>query len=523
MDRNQEILEISKLVFDLTMVGSAGSDLDDLLARLFDLLDGIPAIRALSKGAILLFNPRKALVQVAQHGDIPAANVSTAVAAVLDGVAPDFRSAAYVTRLSAERALYQGEADERFVVLPLVDDEGRVGQVLIFIEPDWELNPVELEFMTDLGRALSGLVMRCLINEMLRVRELELEDARTDAIRRLGAASEYRDNETGMHVMRMTHFAVAIAKALGLPAEQRELLAITAPMHDVGKIGIADAILLKPERLTPGEYDVMKTHTHIGGRILQGDDPLIAAARDIALMHHEQWDGSGYPAGLKGEEIPILARVCALADVFDALTSHRPYKEPWPLPKAIEHIRSEEGKQFDPEVVGAFLRAMPEIQRIRELYRDDIIDPNQIVELPEVKAVPGRWVAWGDSLRIGIDVIDAHHRFLVDLVNDLHDVVISKRGAREVGRVLKALETYAKVHFRAEERMMAHYGFGGLERQQHQHHHFEKSLRQFHRELHANPLTAPRDMLTFLRDWLVQHIRHEDAGLRALVAAPAAG
>lgn len=516
MDKNQEILEISKLVFELTMVSSINTNLDDLLARLFGVLENIPGVRIQRKGAILLYNPRQALVQVAQYG-LPAVVTTDSVVGPLESIAPEFWPSAYATCLSAEKALRADETDESFIVLPLSDDERPVGLGIIFIDPAWQPDPVDIEFMSDLARALSGLVMRTLVNETLRVRELELEDARTDAIRRLGAASEYRDNETGMHVMRMTHFAVAIAKVLGLPEDLRDVLSITAPMHDVGKIGIADAILLKPGRLTPDEYEVMKGHAEIGSRILRGDDALITAARDIALSHHEHWDGSGYPKGLKGEEIPILARICALADVFDALTSSRPYKEAWPIQKAIDWVMAESGKQFDPDVVTAFNAALPNILRIRELYRDEIINPNEVVELPELKVVGTPWVRWDDSLLIGIDAIDAHHRFLVDLLNDLHDVISLRRGSREVGRVLRALEKYTHVHFRAEERMMEHYGYAGLDRQHHQHQRFEKKLRLFYEELHENPLTAPYDMLTFLREWLVHHIRYEDAQLRSLI------
>jgi hemerythrin-like metal-binding protein len=374
--------------------------------------------------------------------------------------------------------------------------------------------------MSDLARALSMLVSRCLINETLRVREVELEDARTDAIHRLGTAAEYRDNETGLHVMRMTHYATSIAKAMGRSVEERELLAICAPMHDVGKIGISDAILLKPGRLSGEEFDVMKTHTDIGKRLLMGEDSLMKAARDIAACHHERWDGTGYPCGLIGEEIPVLARICAIADVFDALTSARPYKQPWPMEEAIAWIHQQSGTYFEPAVVTAFDLALPEIYRIRELYRDDVIDPNQVLNLPETVHRTSAWVQWDDDdLSVGIDVIDEHHRYLFNLTNDLYDVVANKLGAREVARILKALDQYAKVHFRAEERMMAHYGYAALNRQQSQHRHFEEKLCEFCAELHDNPLTAQFDILIYLRDWLIQHIVHEDAGLKVLVTA----
>jgi len=518
MNRNQEILEISRLVFELTMTGSMGTDLDDLMQRLFGVLANLPSIRVRQQGAILLFS--QALVQVTQFG-LGHQDRTDASSSPLDGLSPDFRLAPYITTLREERGgfLRKGEQDARFMVLSMTGEARPLGLLLVFIEPDWAPDAIEMEFMTDLGRAMAGLVMRSLINETLRVRELELEDARTDAIRRLGAASEYRDNETGMHVMRMTNFASVIAKAMGLPEDLREILFITAPMHDVGKIGIADAILLKPGKLSVEEFDTMKTHTEIGGRILKGEDALIVAAREIAISHHEHWDGSGYPSGLKGEEIPVLARVCAIADVFDALTSSRPYKVAWPLEQTLDWIHGETGKKFDPAVVAAFDRALPEILRIRELYRDEIIDPNQVVDLPEIKCGETRWVDWDESLSIGIDIIDAHHRFLLELINDLHDIVANKRGSRELGRVLKALDKYAQVHFRAEERMMERHAFSGLERQRQQHHHFEKKLRDFYEELHVNPLTAQFDMLTYLRDWLIRHIRHEDSRLRELVSA----
>ena len=143
-----------------------------------------------------------------------------------------------------------------------------------------------------------------------------------------------------------------------------------------------------------------------------------------------------------------------------------------------------------------------------------------MLSFPETVYSSAHWVEWDDSLRVGIDVIDEHHRYLFDLSNDLFEVISSKRGARDVARVLKSLDQYVQVHFRAEERMMEHYGFGALERQQHQHGQFEERLREFFDELHNNPLTARFDMLVYLRNWLVRHIVHEDSQLRELVTRP---
>jgi hemerythrin-like metal-binding protein len=504
MFEHQGFAEISGFVLELTAMGGTDNDLDNLLARLFGVLQKLPSFRMQPRGVIRMYNPRGALVTIAQHGFQPAwLDPSTDI---LLGKIPQGTTAVSVPLESSYRVL----------VLPLSSDQRQLGQTVIFTEPDWVPLDAEIEFMTDLARAVSGLVSRCLMNETLKVRELELEEARTQAIRRLGTAAEYRDHETGMHVMRMTNIAVAVAKALDLPEDQRELLYIAAPMHDVGKIGIGDGILLKPGKLTGDEFETMKTHTEIGVRLLQGSDSLIRAARDIASSHHENWDGSGYPQGLRGEEIPVLARICSVADVFDALTSTRSYKNAWPVEDAIAWTIDQAGKKFDPAIVAAFERALPEIMRIRELYREDIIDPHQSLDLMEVVYRDTRWVSWDETLSVGIDVIDEHHRYLFDLTNDLVDVVAKKLGSREVGRVLKSLGQYAQVHFRAEERMMEHYGFEGLDRQKSQHQQFHDKLQEFCEELHDNPLIAQFEVMTFLREWLVGHIRHEDAQLRAL-------
>ncbi len=514
----EKLRAIRKRVFELTVTSTTASDLDVLLERLFAILRDYHDLPLEPSGAVVLLNPRGRYFQVAQFGMEPAWKSH------LRWDSGVFASAAITRGCLVETVPFvHGEGGEpkkqRLFLLPLCIDDQGIGYTVLFVPLDYQSSPIHLDFMNDLAYALSGLVHRALINETLRIRELELEEARADAIRNLGVASEYRDNETGWHIMRMTNFAQAIAKAMGLPADQRELLYVAAPMHDVGKIGIADAVLLKPGKLTADEFEIMKTHTNIGVSILTGNDALIAAARDIAGSHHERWDGLGYPQGLAGEHIPILARICSVADVFDALTSIRPYKKAWAVEDAAAWILSESGKYFDPAIVAAFKTAMPEILRVRELYRDDIIDPKQVLMLPPVEHREDVWAPWDESLSVGIDVIDEHHRYLFDLINDLYDVVINKLGAREVARLIKSLDAYAKVHFRAEEKMMTHYGFEGIKRQQHQHHAFEEKIREFYEELHANPLVAQFDVLSYLRDWLVKHILVEDVQLRSLLRA----
>jgi putative two-component system response regulator len=188
-------------------------------------------------------------------------------------------------------------------------------------------------------------------------RTRDLEQARLEMLERLALAAEYRDDDTQEHAWRLARTCVSIAVRLGLADVEVELIARAAPLHDVGKIGIPDAILLKPGRLTDAEFEVVKTHTTIGAEILAGSrSPLLRLAEKIAFSHHERWDGRGYPAGLYGETIPLVGRIVAVADVFDALTHERPYKAAWPVRAAVDEILSQVGRQFDPAVVGAFAR-----------------------------------------------------------------------------------------------------------------------------------------------------------------------
>ncbi len=200
----------------------------------------------------------------------------------------------------------------------------------------------------------------------------ELSYTRLEIIRRLGRAGEYKDNETGLHVIRMGHYSRLIARAYGGNAAWIELLFNAAPMHDIGKIGIPDHILLKPGKLDADEWELMKRHTEFGAEIIGDDpDPLLHISRTIALSHHEKWDGSGYPHGLAGEEIPLEGRIVAIADVFDALTSERPYKKAWSVEDAVKLIDDNHGSHFDPALVPLFHEVMPEILDIKERYAEE--------------------------------------------------------------------------------------------------------------------------------------------------------
>lgn len=199
----------------------------------------------------------------------------------------------------------------------------------------------------------------------------ELKETRLQVIRSLGMAAEYRDNETGMHIIRISHHARRLALQVGYSEAAAEELYHAAPMHDVGKIGIPDNVLLKPGKLDSQEWAIMKQHTNIGAQIIgQQNAPLLQLAATLARCHHEKFDGSGYPKGLAGEDIPHEARIISLVDVFDALLSKRPYKEPWSLEKVTNLIQEERGKHFDPELVDAFLADLPAHLDIQKQYGD---------------------------------------------------------------------------------------------------------------------------------------------------------
>jgi putative two-component system response regulator len=213
------------------------------------------------------------------------------------------------------------------------------------------------------------------LEQRVQERTRDLNQARMEIVRRLGRAAEYRDNETGFHILRMSKTAALLGRAAGLSDQEADLLLEASPMHDVGKIGIPDAILLKPGKLDAGEWETMKSHTTIGAQILSGSQSeLLAMAREIALTHHERWDGSGYPSQLAGEAIPFPGRVVAIADVFDALTSERPYKRAWSVDEAVALIRENRGTGFQPELVDLFLANLPEIEAIRDRYPEPARD-----------------------------------------------------------------------------------------------------------------------------------------------------
>jgi len=248
-----------------------------------------------------------------------------------------------------------------------------------------DYNDLMLNYRTELESEVTART------EQLNQALLRLKTASLDTIYRLSMASEYKDEDTGAHIKRMSRYSAAVARRMGLDERTIETILYAAPMHDLGKIGIPDQILLKPARLDPAEWEIMKQHTVIGAKILKGSDAeFIRLGEIIAQSHHEKWDGSGYPNSLKGIDIPIAGRITAIADAFDALTSKRPYKEPFSVEKSLAIIRKGRGNHFDPDVVDAFFAIQDEILTIKSEYDNDNQQPFD--DLSELKAKSHQYI-----------------------------------------------------------------------------------------------------------------------------------
>ncbi len=215
------------------------------------------------------------------------------------------------------------------------------------------------------------------LNQEVHKATLKIRERERDTVMHLARLAQYRDAETGAHILRMAHYSARIAKQLGFSLEDQELLLDAAAMHDIGKVGIPDALLCKPGKFEPHEFEAMKAHARLGFELIKdSQSEILQAGAAVALGHHEKFDGSGYPSGLKGEDIPIFSRIVAVADVFDSLTSKRPYKSAWPLDEAAQYLRDGAGTHFDPRCVDAFFQAWDDILLIRERFADEDVGAN---------------------------------------------------------------------------------------------------------------------------------------------------
>ncbi len=295
-------------------------------------------------------------------------------------------------RMNGFEAAKRLKADDTLRIIPIVmvtalkDVENKVKAIAIGVD-DFLSKPVDSSELKARVRSLLKVKeyndyminYQQKLEQDVQKRTLELQMAfakikktSLDTIYRLSRAAEYKDDDTGAHLKRMSNYAASVAKDLGLQEKTVESILYAAPMHDVGKIGIPDRILAKPGKLTSVEWEIMKLHVDIGVRILEGaEEGFLKLAEVIAQNHHEKWDGTGYPQGLKGKDIPLAGRIVAIADVFDALTSKRPYKEPFSVEKSIDIIKQGRGNHFDPEVTDSFLSIIDEILVIKDQFCDD--------------------------------------------------------------------------------------------------------------------------------------------------------
>ena len=295
---------------------------------------------------------------------------------IVDYMMPDVDGLEFIRRLRA----MPGREAVPVLMITANDQKPLRYRALDLGANDFLIKPVDkVEFlartknMLVLSQARRNLSDRALwLADEVRKATAEVVSRERETVFRLCKAAEYRDPETGAHILRMAHYSQLIGKGWGLPTADQELLLEAAPMHDLGKVGIADKILLKPGRLDADEFEIMKKHAVFGYELLQGSSSrVLQAGAEIALAHHEKFDGSGYPQGLKGQDIPLFGRVVAVADVFDALTSERPYKPAWTLEAAIDLLLEGSGKHFDPACVQAFLNAWEDVLAIRNKYQDD--------------------------------------------------------------------------------------------------------------------------------------------------------
>lgn len=320
----------------------------------------------------------------------------------------------------------------------------------------------------------------------------------------LANLAEHRDADTGIHVLRVSRLSYQVARELQrrgacggvVDDDFVERIGVASILHDVGKIATPDQVLRKPGMLECVERVTMQQHTVTGDKLLRqasllmGDDHYLAMGAEIALTHHEWYDGRGYPAGLAGTAIPLAGRICAVADVYDALTSRRPYKEPWSPSQALALLREQAGSQFDPEVVDAFAAVMLEREAVA-------------------------LVRWDDAMSIGDAMVDEQHKVLVDTINLLASVERQEDRVL-IGMVIDELVGYAAFHFHYEEELFAAAGYEDLERHRRIHQQFVQWITGVREEFHGHlqPQVGGR-ILSWLRDWLQRHILGEDMRFRA--------
>lgn len=380
------------------------------------------------------------------------------------------------------------------------------------LQQDHPQGPFKLERQRPNGTTLSVALIPQLPDGYIYIyRDISVQRRLQDALRRsnktavvsMANMAEHRDSDTGIHVLRVARLVsqtarkLMLAKTFGAQIDEEfiDLASTASVLHDLGKISTPDQILLKTGKLTDAERLTMQNHTIIGANLIQqakrsmGSNPYLDLGAEIALTHHEWFNGAGYPNKLAGQDIPLAGRICAVADVFDALTSNRPYKTAWSNDQAIEFLVKAKGVQFDPKIVDAFLQVMDE-----RLH---------------VCVIP-----WSPQFCVGHPHLDEQHRILLDTINQLASAD-SLNNHYAVAMIIDELHAYAAFHFDTEEKVIADINFPALEEHRREHQEFVQWIDNFRDDYVSSgkkPLGAP--VLAFLKQWLSDHILQSDQNYR---------
>ncbi|NOX54566.1 MAG: bacteriohemerythrin [Planctomycetes bacterium] len=491
------------------------------LTAIIRVLTSISWLGAVRRGAIFVANCHRQLVLVAHHNLNPQLVEScdtVPFGKCLCGKAAESKEVIFKECMDHDHEItYAGIRDHGHYVIPLMDDSGELlGVLVLYLEAGHEPHPEEATFIEMLQRTVSNILLTKHLRLRNEISQIRLQQAQMEMLHKLVAAAEFRDDQTGSHIKRIAKYCAAIGRELGLAPDRVKLLEMAAPMHDIGKVGIPDRIMLKPGRLSETEFAIMQQHTQIGARLLSGHHPLLKASREIALTHHEKWDGSGYPHGLAGEDIPLFGRICAVADVFDALMTSRPYKKAWSLDTVLEYIREQSGSHFDPAVVDAFMKVIPQLLEIKASYSEDDSGAESESKLT-VRTVHSEFLKWDDSLSIGVDGIDGQHKYFINLINRIYNAIEQNDALQLVEALLDMIE-YSHVHFAAEQRLMEEWNYPALKGHICEHQQFIQRTEQFLDELEASPLAVRVEVLKYVSQWALKHIRRSDAAFGRFLA-----
>jgi len=507
LDKNQEIAKIiSNLLETMFKEYSMQKQLKDILR----ILGELSWLDIDFKAGIFLINKKNELILIASENFNERQKESCSrlnVGECYCGRAVEKEKIIYSCDESDCDILYEMDIGKKHYSLPLYEASKKLGVIVIYLSKDHIQKKWELSFMEVLSSILSSIISKRVLDERFKINQFKTEYYQRELLHKLVEASEFRDLETGKHIKRVTEYSVLLGKKLNLSTKDIELLRLAIPLHDVGKISISDSILLKPGKLTNQEYQEMKIHASIGGKLLSDtSSSYLNAAKEIALTHHEKWDGTGYPNGLKGEEIPLFGRICAIADVFDALSSERPYKKPWEMDKIIKFLKENSAKHFDSKILKLFLDSMDEVLQIRDLYRDGSFETDNILELKQFEHESDIFVSWDETLSIGVTLIDNEHKYLIKLMNDLYYSIHENSDITIVLKAIKSLREYTFIHFRDEEQYMLDNKYKKYKTHIKLHKYFEYRLEEFERDVMETPFLVGFEILDFLRDWLIDHI-----------------